>query len=128
LEAIRCGAKGYQLKDSDASELAAAIRAANRGESLLQPAMTTKLLERLREDRGELLHGVELNEREKEVLNLLVTGARNKEIAAKLFITEKTVESHLSHIFSKLGVSNRTEAARYAIEHGLVTPEPEHKR
>jgi len=128
LEAIRRGAKGYLLKDSDASELAAAIRAANRGESLLQPAMTTKLLERLREDRGELLHGVELNEREKEVLNLLVTGARNKEIAAKLFITEKTVESHLSHIFSKLGVSNRTEAARYAIEHGLVTPEPEHKR
>lgn len=121
LEAIRSGAKGYLLKDSAASELAAAIRAAHRGESLLQPAMTTKLLERLREDRGADFRSAELNEREKEVLQLLVTGARNKEIAAKLFITDKTVESHLSHIFSKLGVSNRTEAVRYAIEHGLVS-------
>jgi DNA-binding NarL/FixJ family response regulator/signal transduction histidine kinase len=123
LQCIRAGAKGYLLKDAASADLVAAVRAAHRGESLLQPAMTAKLLGRLREDKTARARSAELNEREREILELLVTGARNKEIAGKLFITEKTVEFHLSNLFSKLGVGNRTEAARYALEHGLVTPD-----
>jgi len=64
-----------------------------------------------------------LNEREQEILQLLARGARNKEIAAQLFLSIKTVEYHLAHLFTKLGVSNRTEAARVATERGLVAPE-----
>ncbi len=120
-EALAAGARGYLLKDTDPANLIAAIRAASRGESLLSPAVTERLSALA---SGQTAAGeAAINERELEVLELLAQGARNKEIAARLFITTKTVEYHLSNIFSKLGVSNRTEAARVAIERSLVSAE-----
>ncbi|HZP81291.1 MAG TPA: hybrid sensor histidine kinase/response regulator transcription factor [Chthonomonadaceae bacterium] len=118
-EALGAGARGYLLKDTEPANLIAAVRAASRGESLLAPAVTERLsaLAAGTAGAGEAA----LNEREKEVLELLAQGARNKEIAARLFITPKTVEYHLAHIFNKLGVSNRTEAVRVALARGLVS-------
>ncbi len=123
-DALRLGARGFLLKDAAPSELIATIFAAHRGELRLSPAVTDRLAAIA---SGQAGHGGgvidELNERELEVLRLLASGSRNKEIAAKLFITAKTVEYHLAHIYSKLEVSNRTEAARIAIEKGIVAPE-----
>jgi DNA-binding NarL/FixJ family response regulator/signal transduction histidine kinase len=118
-EALAAGARGFLLKDTAPINLIAAVRAASRGESLLAPTVTDRLSalaagQATDDDSG-------LNERELEVLELLAQGARNKEIAARLFITPKTVEWHLSHIFGKLSVSTRTEAARVALERGLVS-------
>jgi len=123
-DALRVGARGFLLKDAAPSELIATIFAAHRGELRLSPAVTDRLAAIA---SGQAGHGGgvidELNERELEVLRLLASGSRNKEIATKLFITAKTVEYHLAHIYSKLEVSNRTEAARIAIEKGIVAPE-----
>jgi DNA-binding NarL/FixJ family response regulator/signal transduction histidine kinase len=122
-EALAAGAKGYLLKDADASDLIAAVRAARRGEALLSPAVADRL------SALAMLHPAgpsgpdTLNDREQEILQLLARGARNKEIAAQLFLSIKTIEYHMAHLFHKLGVSNRTEAARVATERGLVIPE-----
>ena len=99
------------------------MRAAHRGEALLAPSVTDRLAA-LASGQGGKPDADALNERELEVLQLLAQGARNKEIAARLFIVPRTVEYHLANIFGKLGVSNRTEAARMAMERGLVTSEP----
>lgn len=117
-EGLGAGARGYLLKDAEPAELIAGVRAASRGESLLSPAITSRL-SRIASGRAdeELLH-----EREKEVLRLVAQGARNKEIASQLFIAPKTVEYHLSNVYLKLGVSNRTEAVREAIERQLIAP------
>jgi DNA-binding NarL/FixJ family response regulator/signal transduction histidine kinase len=126
-EALQAGARGFLLKDAHAADLVAAVRAAYRGESVLTPAVTQRLAAIAsgqhsgRTDSGTDLRA-DLNERELEVLQLLARGARNKEIGAALFIAPKTVEYHLSNIFSKLNVSNRTEAARAALERGLIAP------
>ena len=123
MEALAAGARGFLLKDADPVELLAAVRAAQRGETLLSPFVTDHLVSLASGQTraaGASRDPNELNEREREVLQLLAQGARNKEIANALFIATKTVEYHLSNIFSKLGVSNRTEAAREAVERGLV--------
>jgi DNA-binding NarL/FixJ family response regulator/signal transduction histidine kinase len=122
-DALQAGARGFLLKYAAPADLLAAVRAAQRGESLLAPSATDRLAalasgQAMRNSAGSL----DLNERELEVLEMLARGARNKEIAAALFIAPKTVEYHLSNLFAKLGVSNRTEAARVAIERNLVPP------
>ena len=117
-EALRAGARGYLLKTADAADLLAAIRAAFRGETMLSAGVSERLSVLAQGQSLDL--GDRLNERALEVLNLLAQGLRNKEIAAKLFISERTVEYHLSNIFLKLGVTNRTEAARAALSRGLV--------
>jgi DNA-binding NarL/FixJ family response regulator/signal transduction histidine kinase len=120
-EALGAGARGYLLKDAEPADLVAAVRAAHRGETPLAPAVTERLTALALGQAGPANAGAgSLNEREREVLQLLAQGARNKEIAARLFIATKTVEYHLSNIYSKLNVSNRTEAVRAAIERGLV--------
>ncbi|MCW3094839.1 MAG: putative two-component system response regulator, partial [Chthonomonadaceae bacterium] len=125
-EALGAGAKGYLLKDADAADLIAAVRAARRGEALLAPAVADRLAAlATTQPTGSTgpPSADSLNEREQEILQLLARGARNKEIAAQLFLSIKTVEYHMAHLFHKLGVSNRTEAARVATERGLVSPD-----
>jgi DNA-binding NarL/FixJ family response regulator/signal transduction histidine kinase len=122
-DAFTAGARGFMLKDAEPAQLVAAIRAAHRGEALLSPAVTDHLADLASSHNGRTNTDAladPLNERELEVLEQLAHGARNKEIAEKLFIVPRTVEYHLANIYAKLGVSNRTEAAREAMARGLV--------
>ena len=121
LDAVQAGAQGYLLKGAPREELFRAIRVINQGGSLLEPVVAHKLLGRM----GRMLNqqetpGEHLTDRELEVLQLLVKGARNKEIAAQLYITERTVKFHTSIIFQKLGVTNRSEAISAALQRRLV--------
>jgi len=119
IEAIRAGAIGYLLKDTEADALCAAIKAAAAGQVQLSPPIAARLLREVSPpERPEALTA-----REAEVLRLLAQGSSNKEIAAALVITEKTVKAHVSHILSKLGVASRTQAALYARRRGLVSDE-----
>lgn len=119
LGAIEAGAAGYLLKDVQADEVAEGIRAAARGESPLDPrAARTVLTARSEPDPLEAL-----SQREREVLALLVEGLPNKLIARRLDITEKTVKSHLTHVFRQIDVSDRTQAALWAERHGLRPPQ-----
>ncbi len=126
-EALQAGAKGFLLKDAAGPEILAAVRAAFRGETVLSSTLSVRLAalatnQNAPSHRNSAGATFGLNEREMEVLNLLAQGSRNKEIAAALFLAPKTVEFHLSNIFSKMQVSNRTEAARLALENGLIKP------
>ena len=116
--AIEAGAAGYLLKTSTAHEIADAIRATQRGERVLEPEVTTKMMDRLT-NRTPILHD-DLTNREKEVLLLIAEGKSNQEIADELFITLKTVKTHVSNILSKLEVEYRTQATIYAFKHGLT--------
>ena len=116
--AIEAGAAGYLLKKSTAHEIADAIRATQRGERVLEPEVTTKMMDRLT-NRTPILHD-DLTNREKEVLLLIAEGKSNQEIADELFITLKTVKTHVSNILSKLEVEDRTQATIYAFKHGLT--------
>ncbi|MGH1681351.1 response regulator [Enterococcus gallinarum] len=116
--AIEAGAAGYLLKTSTAHEIANAIRATQRGERVLEPEVTTKMMDRLT-NRTPILHD-DLTNREKEVLLLIAEGKSNQEIADELFITLKTVKTHVSNILSKLEVEDRTQATIYAFKHGLT--------
>ena len=116
--AIEAGAAGYLLKTSTAHEIADAIRATQRGERVLEPEVTTKMMDRLT-NRTPILHD-DLTNREKEVLLLIAEGKSNQEIADELFITLKTVKTHVSNILSKLEVEDRTQATIYAFKHGLT--------
>jgi NarL family two-component system response regulator LiaR len=118
-EAIRAGAIGYLLKDTQADELSRAIKAAAAGQVQLSPQVATRLMREIRVAETP----EKLTERETEVLQLLARGKSNKEIAAALVIGEKTVKTHVSNILSKLGVSSRTQAALYAVRTGLVPSE-----
>ena len=119
--ALEAGASGYLLKDADADEVAAAIRAAHAGEVHLDAAVARLLAQRMRSRRDT--EPVEpLTPREKEVLAQLGRGASNKEIAHELAITERTARTHVSNILGKLGLSSRTQAALWAVEHKLVEP------
>ena len=115
IKAVQGGARGYLLKGAPRQDLFHAIRVVSRGESLLQPVIASKLMRQLSEPAAE-----SLTEREQEVLNLMAQGKMNKEIAAALFVTERTVKFHISSIFGKLGATNRTEAVRVAVQRGLV--------
>jgi DNA-binding NarL/FixJ family response regulator len=117
------------VKDVDSQNLAEAIRAAKQGRPYLHPKLAGQaLLEMARggepkqaRDRDD----VGLTEREMEVLRLVAQGASNREIAAALFISEKTTKNHLTHIFEKIGVSDRTQAALWAVRRGVVPLEKE---
>jgi NarL family two-component system response regulator LiaR len=118
VDAVRAGAIGYLLKDTEAHELRRAIKAAAAGQVELCPEAAARLL---REVRTPDQVPEPLTERETDVLRLLAQGMSNQEIAQALSVGEQTVKSHVSHILSKLGVPSRTQAALYAIRSGLVT-------
>jgi DNA-binding NarL/FixJ family response regulator len=117
--AVRAGAIGYLLKDTQADELRRAIKAAVAGQVQLSPQAAARLLREVRAPESP----ESLTERETEVLRLLAQGQANKEIARSLDIGEKTVKTHVSNILAKLGVQSRTQAALYAVHIGLVSPE-----
>jgi len=119
-EAIRAGAIGYLLKDTEADALCTAIKAAAAGQVQLSPSVAARLMR----EAPPLPGPEQLTERENEALRLLAAGKSNKEIAAALAITEKTVKAHVSHILAKLGVASRTQAALYAVQAGLVAAPP----
>ena len=112
--ALAAGAQGYLLKDAMPDELADAVRALMQGGAALEPGVAARLLERM-SDTGD-----ELSARELEVLRLVVLGASNKAIAARLNLSENTVKSHMSHIFAKLQVQSRAEAVAIALQRGLA--------
>jgi DNA-binding NarL/FixJ family response regulator len=114
--AIRAGAIGYLLKDTEANELIRSIKAAAEGQVQLSPQAAARLMREVRAPESPEA----LTERETEVLRLLAQGQSNKEIARELSIGEKTVKTHVSSILGKLNVSSRTQAALYAVRIGLV--------
>jgi DNA-binding NarL/FixJ family response regulator len=115
LPAIEAGATGYLLKDSSREELFRAIRAAAHGEPVFAPSVAKRLIGRMRSPAEE-----KLTSRELELLGLVAKGASNSDIAGALHISQATVKSHLIHIFSKLGVSDRTAAVTVALQRGLI--------
>jgi DNA-binding NarL/FixJ family response regulator len=121
LPAVRAGASGYVLKDIAPVDLEAAIRTVRRGGSVLDPQVAGTVM-------GEVAKGAgptgleELTPREREVLRLLARGLTNRELAEALFVSEKTVKSHVSSILLKLNLADRTQAALFAVRHGLVEP------
>jgi DNA-binding NarL/FixJ family response regulator len=116
VRAVEAGATGYLLKDTPRSQLADAVRAAARGETVLAPPVAAKLVGRLRVDPS----GPVLTARELEVLKLVAAGYTNAEIGRQLFIGESTVKTHLLKVFGKLEVDNRTRAVAVATERGLL--------
>jgi len=117
---IEAGARGYLLKDAPREELFKAIRAVHRGESLIQPVVASKVLDRFTELSRRAPSGEELSERELEVLRLMAKGAANKEIGVELSIAQSTVKTHISTIFQKLGVNDRTQAVTEALKKGII--------
>jgi DNA-binding NarL/FixJ family response regulator len=117
---IEAGARAYLLKDAPREELFKAIRAVYRGESLIQPVVASKLLDRFSELSRRTPSGEELSERELEVLCLMAKGSANKEISVELNIAQSTVKTHITNIFQKLSVSDRTEAVTQAIKKGII--------
>jgi DNA-binding NarL/FixJ family response regulator len=122
--ALEAGASGYLLKDSDADDVAAAIRAAHRGEVQLDPAVARQLMSSLH-GRRNAAPTTELTSRELEVLRLVATGRANKEIAVDLDISERTARTHVSRILRKLRLSSRTQAALWALREGHAEVEAE---
>ncbi|GAA1729046.1 response regulator [Streptomyces yatensis] len=127
-EALRAGASGFLLKDASADELAHAVRVVAAGDALLAPNITKRLIGEFSRvsaaaPRGPLRDRVgALTERETEVLTLIAQGLSNAEIAARLVVAEQTVKTHVSRILFKLGLRDRTQAAVFAYETGLVRP------
>jgi DNA-binding NarL/FixJ family response regulator len=117
--ALAAGATGYLLKDADADEVAAGVRAAHRGELRLDPTVARRLMSSLRAAPREDVTK-QLTSRELDVLRLVGAGQANKEIAAELGISERTARTHVSNILGKLGLSSRTQAALWAAREGLV--------
>jgi DNA-binding NarL/FixJ family response regulator len=117
LPAIEAGATGFMLKDAPRDELIRAVRAAAAGESVLSPAVATRLIGQVRAPAEE-----PLSARELDVLRLVARGTTNREAAAQLFISEATVKTHLLHIYAKLGVNDRAAAVAMAYETGLLVP------
>lgn len=121
MESIFAGAKGYILKDVGNDELIRAIRAVYQGESLLDPVVTNRLLDRMRRNRVNSDDAFEhLTDQEKKVLIYVAEGKTNREIAEKIFLSEKTVRNYVSSILAKLHLTNRTEAAAYAATKNLI--------
>jgi len=120
--ALQAGAAGYLLKDAEADEVAAAIRAACRGEVHLDPAIAKQLTRSLVAPKPQPLQA--LTDREREVLILVAEGLSNQQIADSLVISERTARTHVSNILSKLGVASRTQAALVAIRGGIAPAPP----
>ncbi|MFG1622503.1 response regulator [Kribbella sp. NPDC049227] len=126
--ALRAGAAGFLLKDSPSSRLVAAVRAAATGDSLIEPSITQRLVERFVEPvepdgRPEKLAA--LTDRELDVLRLIARGLSNAEIAAELVVAETTVKTHVARLLTKLGIRDRVQAVVVAYETGFVTRNPE---
>jgi len=123
-QSLRLGAGGYILKDADGAVLVEAIRKVYEGEAYIQPTMAKELIVEfkrftMREESNERKYNI-LSDRELDVLKLIAKGKVNKDIAKTLFISEKTVKNHISNIFKKLNVKDRTQAAVYALKNKLV--------
>jgi DNA-binding NarL/FixJ family response regulator len=125
LSAIEAGAIGYMLKDAPPAELFAAVRAAAQGRSALSPAVATRVIGQMQAPaplpREELL-----SQRELEVLELVAQGVSNRDAAARLFISQATVKTHLVHVYEKLGVNDRAAAVAEAFNRGLLVPRSRH--
>ena len=121
-DAIDAGAKGYLLKDASREDLFQSVRAVHRGESLIEPGVAAKVLDRLAQmSRQARVGGPQvLSERELEVLRLMAAGGANKNIASDLAISESTVKTHVTNIFQKLEVNHRTEAVTQALQRGII--------
>lgn len=121
--AIRCGAKGYMLKNVPSTKLLQALLDVDQGKPALSRAMTARLMEEFSQTSAANYQQnnsfEKLSSREKDVLQEVINGATNREIATTLFISENTVKHHIHNILDKLGVENRRQAAKYAREHGL---------
>ncbi len=124
LAAVRAGASGWLGKDVPPSELEAAIRTVHRGGSVLDPAVATRVLAEVSNRSGRDAGLDQLTPREREVLALLGEGLSNRNLAARLFVAEKTVKTHVSAVLSKLHLADRTQAALFAVRHGLVEEPP----
>jgi DNA-binding NarL/FixJ family response regulator len=120
VRALDAGAVGYMLKDAEPREIHTAIRAAARGEAPLAPKAAAALLA----ERGERAGAVDLTAREREILALVVEGLANKQIGRRLGISEKTVKGHLTNLFQRIGVADRTQAALWAERAGLFREGP----
>ena len=125
-EALRLGASGFLLKDAPADELVRAVRVVAAGESLLAPSITRRLIEEVTRRRppqraatGSLAR---LTGREREILELVATGMSNAEIAARLYLSDQTVKTHVSKVLTKLALRDRAQAVVFAYENGVVTP------
>jgi NarL family two-component system response regulator LiaR len=125
MPAIQAGAAGYLLKDVEPAELARAIRAAHAGEAILDPTVAARVVQAIVD--GSTMAAPpdpeRLTKREHEVLTLIANGRSNKRIAFELGISEKTVKTHVGHVFAKLGVTDRTQAALLAVQRGFVVLE-----
>ncbi len=121
--AIKSGALGYLLKDSDPNELIPAIRQVYRGEPSINPSIARKVLREISQPSDHPPTPDPLTERELEVLRLVAKGRDNQKIASQLHVAEVTVRTHVSHILSKLHLANRVQAALYALKEGLVSLE-----
>ena len=123
-EALKAGARGYLLKDANPQQIAAAVRAVQRGEAVIPPLLAGRVIDefqRLAEQKEEMRRVfAELSHREVEVLRLIAKGRTNKAIAEELFLSEKTVKNHVSNILRKLEVNSRTEAAILAVQTGIA--------
>lgn len=121
--AIRCGAKGYMLKNVPSTKLLQALLDVDQGKPALSRAMTARLMEEFSQTSAANYQQnnsfEKLSSREKDVLQEVINGATNREIATTLFISENTVKHHIHNVLDKLGVENRRQAAKYAREHGL---------
>lgn len=116
---IEAGAISYLLKTSRASDIANAVRATYKGDSILEPKVTGRMMSKMRQKDVHQLHE-DLTERELEILLLMTEGKSNQDIASELFITVKTVKTHVSNILNKLNVSDRTQAVIYAFRHHVT--------
>jgi DNA-binding NarL/FixJ family response regulator len=124
LPALEAGAAGYLLKNSQPTELARAVRAAQAGEAIIDPTAAARLVDVLSGSAPERRAATrldQLTDREREVLALIAQGRANKRIALELGISEKTVKNHVGHVLAKLGVTDRTQAAVLAVQEGLIT-------
>jgi DNA-binding NarL/FixJ family response regulator len=124
-EALRAGASGFLLKDTPPEQLAPAIRVIAAGDALLAPSVTRRLVEQFARRPLPAVRPAQsdvLTDRERDVLRLLARGLSNAEIATGLHVSDTTVKTHLSNVFTKLGIRDRVQAVVYAYETGLVTP------
>lgn len=124
VEAVEAGASGFLSKDEAAEEVLAAAKAAADGEVLIDPGTLTRLLAQVAREREEQRDAMkllnDLTEREREILQLLAQGMRNDDIAAKLFISPQTVQTHVRNILGKLRVHSKLEAVAFAVKHGAI--------